>query len=120
MGQVYCMNLWSNHDDIASMLCGDEDCFKLSRSRLGTFFGTSRLGLEQKLDIGLVVLVNVLSRSRLGCNIRRLGLVSDMKVSFTSLHSALRYARHWLFADTLELECRRTKNLSWSASVDGD
>ena len=23
MGQVYCMNLWSNQDDIASMLNGD-------------------------------------------------------------------------------------------------
>ena len=33
---------------------------------------------------------------------------------------SLRYARHWLFADTLELECGRTKNLSWSSSVDSD
>ena len=64
---------------IASKLGEGKYCFRLSRSRLGQFLG--RLVSVSSWT------KNRTSRSRLGCNVKRLGLVSvsDMKVSFTSL-----------------------------------
>ena len=58
--------------------------------------------------------------AELCCICWKLPLLLEISTAYLNCDLSHSGARHWLLADASELECCKTKNFSWSSSVDGD